>query len=349
MALIMRSRHTHTTVVALALLLLCLPVASGEYDRHTLRGSRALGSMGHGAGLKKCRPWMGWNCPPVAGERGPLRDEDGGRVQAGRGHEADANVEVEGQDDQALVVEERQQQVPVVEEDVGKWQLDSQDVTGRSSSVFADGNYDRDIESVAKFWNSRPCNAGWKFPGVEFGTLDWFEKVRTKKFIVEPHIPSFAEFPKWNGKNVLIIGGGLCTNAASFLEAGARVTVIDLSSESFKLCQKNLELRGLTANADLYNGNAEELQAVIPPQKFDLIWSFGVIHHSPRPSVIMEQCRAFMKVGTEVRIMVYSKISFKLFEVMPVLPNVHHCGLHLSSELSIQPMMRIPSAELTIW
>lgn len=169
------------------------------------------------------------------------------------------------------------------------------------------------IEEVKNFWNKRPCNIRHSTKPV--GTIEYFNEVEQRKYFVEPHIPEFAEFEKWRGKKVLEIGCGIGTDAINFVRHGAIYTGIELSSESMELTKKRFAEFGLPAN--LIVGNAEELDNLLSPdEQFDLIWSFGVIHHSPHPEKILQQCKSFLKDDGEIRMMIYSKISYKLFYLM---------------------------------
>jgi 2-polyprenyl-3-methyl-5-hydroxy-6-metoxy-1,4-benzoquinol methylase len=176
--------------------------------------------------------------------------------------------------------------------------------------TFADVSIDR----VRDFWNARPCNLRHSTKPV--GSREYFDEVERRKYFVEPHIPGFAEFPRWSGRRVLEIGCGLGTDTVNFARAGAQVTAIELSSESAALARRRLEVYGLTDRATIHIGNAEELAAVLPPQTFDLVYSFGVIHHSPNPRRIVEHAQRYMTPQTELRLMVYSRVSYKLFWIM---------------------------------
>jgi len=68
---------------------------------------------------------------------------------------------------------------------------------------------------------------------------------------------------------------------------------------------------------EFYQANAEDLCNVLPPgSQFDLIWSFGVIHHTPFPEKVVEQFKKLLAPDGELRLMVYSKVSYKLFFLM---------------------------------
>jgi 2-polyprenyl-3-methyl-5-hydroxy-6-metoxy-1,4-benzoquinol methylase len=138
----------------------------------------------------------------------------------------------------------------------------------------------RSLQDVKEYWDRRPCNI--RHSPKLVGTRDYFDEVESRKYFVEPHIPRFADFPRWRDKEVLEIGCGIGTDSVNFARNGANLTIVELSSESLAITKRRLELEGLQAN--FLNGNAEELDQLLPANKnFDLIYSFGVIHHTPHP------------------------------------------------------------------
>jgi ubiquinone/menaquinone biosynthesis C-methylase UbiE len=163
------------------------------------------------------------------------------------------------------------------------------------------------IDDVREYWNRRPCNI--RHSRAEIGTLPYFDEVEARKYLVEPHIPAFAQFERWRGKKVLEIGCGLGTDSINFARCGADVTVIDVSSESLALCRKRFQAYGLTAR--FYLGSAEHLDEIVPIEPYDLIYSFGVIHHTPNPNRVVERIKRYMHSGSELRMMMYSKWCWK--------------------------------------
>lgn len=165
---------------------------------------------------------------------------------------------------------------------------------------------------VKKFWNDRPCNI--KHSSKEFLTKEYFDEVESKKYFVEPHIPTFADFSNWKGKKVLEIGCGIGTDSINFARNGAELTIVEFSDKSLDICKERFKVYNL--NALFYNGDVEKLSEFLPIEEYDLIYSFGVIHHTPNPSKAFEEIRKYMNKNTELRVMLYSKISYKLFWVM---------------------------------
>jgi 2-polyprenyl-3-methyl-5-hydroxy-6-metoxy-1,4-benzoquinol methylase len=167
------------------------------------------------------------------------------------------------------------------------------------------------IEEVKKFWNDRPCNV--RHSSKEVGTEEYFNEVERKKFFVEPHILGFTNFEQWNGKKVLEIGCGLATAGINFALSGSDYTGVELSEESLSLAKKRFEVFGQTGT--FYSGNAEQLSSFVPVETYDLIYSFGVIHHSPHPEKIISEIKKYMNENSVLKIMLYAKNSWKNYMI----------------------------------
>ncbi|HEV8065827.1 MAG TPA: class I SAM-dependent methyltransferase [Acidimicrobiales bacterium] len=166
------------------------------------------------------------------------------------------------------------------------------------------------IERVRDYWDRRPCNI--RHSPLPVGTREYFEQVEERKYLVEPHIPAFADFPAWSGKRVLEIGCGIGTDTMNFARAGAEVTAADLSGESIAVARQRAEIFGLSDRVTFANCDAETMEDVPEEPKFDLVYSFGVIHHTPHPGRVLEAARRRMKPGSTLKIMVYNRRSWKV-------------------------------------
>ncbi len=168
------------------------------------------------------------------------------------------------------------------------------------------------INRVKQYWNDRPCNV--RHSQSKFGTKKYFEEVEKRKYFVEPHIPAFAQFKKWKGKKVLELGCGIGTDSINFAKAGAELTVVELSKKSLEITRRRFKTYNLKAK--FFEGNIEELSEFLPKEKYDLIYSFGVIHHTPNPEKVFEEIKKYCKPETELRIMLYSKWCWKVFWII---------------------------------
>lgn len=163
------------------------------------------------------------------------------------------------------------------------------------------------IEKIEKFWDNRPCNI--RHSDKMIGTDEYYNEVEAKKFFVEPHIIPFSQFPIWENKNVLEIGCGLGTTGINFVRNGAIYTGVELSKNTLDLAQKRFKVS--KEKGSFYYGNAEKLSSFLPLQTFDLIYSFGVIHHTPKPERIISELKKYMSPNSILKIMLYAKFSWK--------------------------------------
>jgi ubiquinone/menaquinone biosynthesis C-methylase UbiE len=171
-----------------------------------------------------------------------------------------------------------------------------------------------EIGRVKEYWDLRPCNI--RHSTQPIGSRTYFDEVEARKYFVESHIPGFAEFERWRGKKVLEIGCGIGTDTVNFARHGAQVTSVDLSEKSMEIARQRVGVYGLQEQVRFYRGNAEELSSFVPVETYDLIYSFGVIHHTPHPERVLEQLKQYARPGTTVKIMVYHRRSWKVLWIL---------------------------------
>ena len=169
-------------------------------------------------------------------------------------------------------------------------------------------------KKIQNFWNKQPCNIGHS--KKEFLSKQYFEEVKKKRFFVEPHIKTFADFKKLKSKNVLEIGCGIGTDAIEFIKSGANYYGLEYSKKSLEITKKRIHIYNLQCkNPVLFYGDAENISKYLPKKnlKFDLIYSFGVLHHTPNMEKCFKEIHKISDKSTIIKIMLYSKYSYKNF------------------------------------
>jgi 2-polyprenyl-3-methyl-5-hydroxy-6-metoxy-1,4-benzoquinol methylase len=170
------------------------------------------------------------------------------------------------------------------------------------------------VEEVRSYWNARPCNI--RHSTKEVGTREYFDEVEARKYLVEPHIPRFAEFERWRGKKVLEIGCGIGTDTINFARHGAYVTAVDLSDKSLEVARRRASVYELLDRIKFYQGNSEELSRFLPVERYDLVYSFGVIHHTPHPGAVLDELRKYVGPDSTLKVMVYNRRSWKVLGIV---------------------------------
>src|SRR5512142_1273410 len=135
--------------------------------------------------------------------------------------------------------------------------------------------FDQDKLAVQEFWNRRSC-------GEVYATVDTLaiqlEAQARARYELEPYIFEFARFDEGRGRDVLEIGVGMGADHLEWAkEAPRSLTGIDLTPRAIELTRARLEVYGLTSSLEC--GDAECLP--FPDESFDLVYSWGVLHHSP--------------------------------------------------------------------
>jgi 2-polyprenyl-3-methyl-5-hydroxy-6-metoxy-1,4-benzoquinol methylase len=173
---------------------------------------------------------------------------------------------------------------------------------------------DKSIADVQRYWDARPCNI--RHSPKPVGSKEYFDEVEVRKYLVEPHIPAFADFERWRGKRVLEVGCGIGTDSINFARAGADLTAVELSGESLSIAAQRAEVMGVADRIRFVQANAEELTSALEEEPFDLVYSFGVVHHTPHPDRALAEMRALTAPGGTLKLMVYHRRSWKVFWIV---------------------------------
>lgn len=158
-------------------------------------------------------------------------------------------------------------------------------------------------QDVISFWNKKPCGTLGKIP--EQPDLKYFNRIKERRYKLEPFIRLIVQFEKWQGKKVLEVGCGIGIDGLEFARNGADYTGIDISKKSLELAQKYFSLNNQKAN--LLIADAENLPFL--DNTFDLVYSWGVLHHTLDINKAINEVYRVLKPSGKIIIMLYNKYS----------------------------------------
>lgn len=151
-----------------------------------------------------------------------------------------------------------------------------------------------DKREVKAFWETEAC-------GERYGP----EQDRLR-YELEPEILAFADFGSAAGKKVLEIGVGMGADFLRWVRAGADATGVDLTERAVELTRQRLAAEDLRAN--LRVADAETLP--FPDAEFDIVYSWGVLHHTPDPARALAEVLRVLTPGGQLRVMLYHRRSW---------------------------------------
>jgi 2-polyprenyl-3-methyl-5-hydroxy-6-metoxy-1,4-benzoquinol methylase len=155
-------------------------------------------------------------------------------------------------------------------------------------------------------WNERPVGSHRSQNLI--GTKDYYTDLRSYRYGYEtPFIPRLFRYAELAEKDVLEIGVGNGIDAVEMAQHGARYTGLDVTERHLELTRNNFSLQLPDYQPRLILGDLLEsgLQA-----KFDVISSFGVMHHIAHEDAYYRRMRDLLRDDGVLRIAVYSKYSF---------------------------------------
>ena len=168
--------------------------------------------------------------------------------------------------------------------------------------------------TLMDYWDHQPCNI--KYSKHPKHSYLYSRQVRRRKYTVESHILRFADHKRWYRARVLDLGCGIGTDSLEFARYGAEVTAVDFSANSLSILAKRAHAENLDAQIEICLDDIESLRRFTTMDYFDLIYSFGVLHHTPYPLAALHRVYTLAQPGAELRIMVYHRYSFKALWIL---------------------------------
>jgi SAM-dependent methyltransferase len=158
-------------------------------------------------------------------------------------------------------------------------------------------------QDVRRFWEETPCGTRG-LPQED--RKAFFRELERERYDLEPYIRGFARFEEGRDKRVLEVGTGAGTDFVNWARNGAEATGVDLTEQGVTLTRERLALEGL--RADVRVADAENLP--FSDDTFDLVYSYGVVHHSPDTTRAIREIHRVLRPGGTARVMIYHSPSW---------------------------------------
>lgn len=159
-------------------------------------------------------------------------------------------------------------------------------------------------QEAVKHWTQHPCAS--ETSGEGFCTQPFFDEIERYRYeVYAPWIKKLIPFSAYHGKRILEIGVGMGTDHLQFARSGAVCYGIDLTPKSIEVTKRRCEV--YKQDSRLSVGDAEWL--AFADNSFDMVFSFGVLHHTPDIKKAVQEIYRVLRPGGEVWIALYHRWS----------------------------------------
>lgn len=167
-------------------------------------------------------------------------------------------------------------------------------------------------EVVRRYWEREPCGTSPSLIGESTAyTREWFSAIEERRYELEPFIHAVAQFTRHHGKKVLEVGVGAGTDHLQWARAGAQCYGVDLTDAAIETTERRLAAYG-------FDSSLQRIDAELLPfadDTFDVIYSWGVIHHAEHPERIIHEIHRVLKPGGLFIGMMYGRRSVQAFRL----------------------------------
>jgi SAM-dependent methyltransferase len=141
----------------------------------------------------------------------------------------------------------------------------------------------------------------------EFGSREFFDEVERHRYHeYAPWMPAVMGVDQFKGKRLLEVGCGMGTDLLQFARGGAHVTGVDLTPRSIEISKHHMSLYG--ERGDFANADCERLP--FADESFDVVYSNGVLHHTPDTEGAVREIHRVLRPDGIARVMLYHRGSW---------------------------------------
>lgn len=154
-------------------------------------------------------------------------------------------------------------------------------------------------------WGQDPCGAEYDRQH-ELGTREFFDQVERHRYAeYAPWMPRVMGFDQFPGARLLEIGCGMGTDLLQFARGGARCIGIDLTPRSVEITRHRFALYGTDGAFMIADGE----QLPFASETFDVVYSNGVLHHTPDTTGAIREVHRVLRPGGTAKVMLYHRNS----------------------------------------
>lgn len=177
----------------------------------------------------------------------------------------------------------------------------------------ADHKLEEEKQRARTQWGSDPAGAVYG-RDHEFGSREFFDEVERHRYQeYAPWMPEVMGFNEHAGEKLLEVGCGMGTDLLQFARGGAICTGVDLTPRSIEISRHRFKLYDVPGTFLIADGE----RLPFPDNCFDIVYSNGVLHHTPDTGLAVQEIHRVLRPGGIAKVMLYYRHSLNYWgEIM---------------------------------
>jgi SAM-dependent methyltransferase len=193
---------------------------------------------------------------------------------------------------------------------------------------------------VRDYWDGKPCDSD--LSDKTRLSREYFMDIERQRYALQPHILEVISKIDWRGKRVLEIGSGVGTDARVIIGKGGIYTGINVDRASTEATAQALRVFSLPGRVLQRDATCLDF----PDGAFDVVYSFGVLHHIPEVEKAVAEIRRVLKPGGDLLLMLYNRSSINYAVEIMLLRRLGLRMLSLPGAIAMLARMGFPQRKL---